>query len=82
MSGQYNFDNAFKYVITVPWSDVHKYTGALDYPRNGAPNGSSYAVTVDATDGNRNIYLTEISFQTLLNHKHIPADYRKLGDNE
>ena len=77
-----DFDNAFKYVITVPWSRVHILTGGLDYPRNGAPNGSSYAVTVDATDGMRNIYLTEISFKTILNNKLLPADYRKLGDNE
>jgi hypothetical protein len=70
--------DAFKYRITVPWNEVHIFTGKLDYPRSDAPNGSSYAVTSDAPQGKRYIHLTRASFLTLYNAKLIPADYEEV----
>ncbi len=59
----YNF-NAFKYKIIVRDDAVNMVTSLFIAAREGAPNGSSFAVTSDAPKGYRSIYMTEASYQT------------------
>jgi hypothetical protein len=60
----FNFD-ALKYKIIVQEESVRMVTNLFIYKRDGAPNGSSFAVTSDAPNGYRRIYMTEASYQTL-----------------
>lgn len=64
----FNF-NAFKYSVTVPEGSVQNFIGLLLPSREGAPNGSSFAVTSDAPSGLRRIYMTEASYKTINAHE-------------
>ncbi len=55
---------ALEYKITIPAEAVQMVTNLFISSRDGAPNGSSFAVTSDASDGYRSIYMTEASYQT------------------
>lgn len=72
------FSASFRYVLTVPEAQVSLIAAFLNMPREGAPNGSSFAVMPDAPDGERNVYLSLISFRTLRDRKLLTANYREL----
>lgn len=72
------FSASFRYVTTVPESEVSLIAAFLSMPRKGAPNGSAFAIMPDAPDGKRNVYLSPVSFQTLRDRKIIQANYREL----
>ena len=59
----YNF-NAFQYFIIVREESVQEVVALLLPGREGAPNGSSFAVTSNAPHGFRCIYLTDASYKT------------------
>jgi hypothetical protein len=61
----YNFDS-FYAMITVLESEVLSVAAILNSPRDGVPNGSSFAVTSDAPPGRRNIHLSRVSTETLI----------------
>ena len=59
----YNF-SAFKYFIIVREVSVQEVVALLLPGREGAPNGSSFAVTSNAPQGFRCIYMTDASYKT------------------
>ena len=61
----YNF-NAFKYYTIVPEGSVQEVVAMLLPGREGAPNGSSFAVTSNAPSGFRCIYMTDASYRTYI----------------
>ncbi len=61
----FNF-NAFKYYIIVPEESVQEVEALLLPGREGAPNGSSFAVTSSAPQGFRCIYMTDASYRTYI----------------
>ncbi len=56
----------FPYVISGPEKDVLEIIAGLIHPREGMPNGSSFAVTSDAKRGCRRIWLSKVSYDTLV----------------
>jgi hypothetical protein len=57
----------FPYVALVDEPAVIRIAWLLNQGRKGAPNGSSFAVTSDASSGKRRVWLSEVSFQTIIN---------------
>jgi hypothetical protein len=59
---------AFSYRVEVSLDQVPGITAMLSMPRTDAPNGSSFAVTSDAKQGFRHIWLSEVSMHSLLDY--------------
>jgi hypothetical protein len=55
--------DAFPYSIIVPEDNVSKLILPLIHPAGNAPNGSSFAVTSDAPEGKRRVWLSDSSFR-------------------
>jgi hypothetical protein len=70
----YDF-SALTFAITVKADRVEEICKILNGPRDGAPYGSSFAVTSEPGGNRRKIYLSNISFRTLDN---IPGFFEKL----
>ena len=58
--------SAFEYKIIVPDTTVSMIIELFMRARKEAPNGSSFAVTSDAPQGFRSIYMTKTSCDTLM----------------
>lgn len=58
---------AFPYRATVSQFSAERIAEVLSRRRQGVPNGSSFAITSDAPAGKRYVWLSEISFQTMIN---------------
>jgi hypothetical protein len=63
----------FPYQVSVPDDLILQIITYLAYPRKEAPNGSSFAITSDAPRGRKNIWLSVVSYTTLVNNHIIPA---------
>jgi hypothetical protein len=61
----FNF-SAMKYCIIVSEESVQEIVNILLPGREGAPNGSSFAVTSSAPQGFRVIYMTDASYKTYM----------------
>jgi hypothetical protein len=59
----FNF-KAMKFYIIVREESVQEVVALLLPGREGAPNGSSFAITSSAPQGFRCIYMTDASYQT------------------
>lgn len=68
----YNFNDAFKYRIEASVEEIQQIAAILTAQRPGVPNGSSFAVTSDARHGQRHLWLSEVSYQTLIGMNIIP----------
>jgi hypothetical protein len=54
----------FPWRIRVSLDQLPSLVSMLSFPREGAPNGSSFAVTSDAPSGYRFVWLSEMSYHT------------------
>lgn len=68
----------FPYYIEDTPEDVKALVTILILPRQGVPNGSSFAVTSDAPRGKRRLWLSEASFQTLIGIGAVPDMYQAM----
>ncbi|HWI68642.1 MAG TPA: hypothetical protein VNS88_09705 [Nitrospiraceae bacterium] len=66
----------FPYFIDADPDEISALSAMLILPRQSAPNGSSYAVTSDARVGKRRLWLSDVSFQTLIGMRVVPGVYR------
>lgn len=80
----------FPYQMVIPEYNVDDIVKILNTARRGAPNGSSFAVTSDTKAGARKIWLSKVSYDTLVtvnptlknratmaapeNHEYVPAE--------
>jgi len=56
--------NAFPYVLELPPEDIRKIVDMLmSSDRTDVPQGSSFAVTVDAHNGNWRLWVSNASYQ-------------------
>jgi hypothetical protein len=55
--------DVFPYSVVVPEDNVSRLILPLIHTAGNAPNGSSFAVTSDAPEGKRRIWLSDISFR-------------------
>lgn len=78
MTYQQNLPKAFPWLFQSTRASirfmVRQLVGAV--PREDAPNGSSFAVTTDAPDGQWNLWLSEASKNYLV--EHMPHMVRNL----
>ena len=63
----------FPYLIETGPDEVHEITAVLISSRSGVPNGSSYAVTSDASRGRRRLWLSKASYDSLVSLRIVPA---------
>lgn len=72
---------SFPYCIRVPDDLILEIFTALAYPRQAAHNGSSFAITADAPQGHKNVWLSIVSYNTLRNN-HIIPEVQRIGSGE
>jgi len=65
----------FPYAIRVPVHSVENIIRMLWVSGPQAPNGSSFAVTSDAPNGYRTIWLSDVSYETLHAAHIVPGLY-------
>jgi hypothetical protein len=56
--------DVFPWRIRVSLDQLPSLVSMLSFPRQDAPNGSSFAVTSDAPSGYRFVWLSEMSYHT------------------
>lgn len=74
MSGTYIgvLPEVFPYYIDASPEEVKHIVGILMQERPGVPNGSSCAVTSEPRRGMRRLWLSRVSFRTLIDMNIVP----------
>jgi len=68
----------FPYVIEALPEEVLEITNVLVSSRPGIPNGSSYAVTSDGKRGQRRLWLSKASYDSLVELRIVPAVFEAM----